>query len=106
MVWLCGPPWWPGNTDWLIGPSRLYMMSLPFLSWLRTPGNQFIDLGQGGRREKAEEGAGRRPRGVSAQNHHDDRHRDESAGAIDDAHPTEPKKAERPLKESEKDRQP
>ena len=29
--------WRPGKTDWLIGPSRLYMISFPFLSTFCTP---------------------------------------------------------------------
>mmetsp|Transcript_21863 Transcript_21863/g.70613 ORF Transcript_21863/g.70613 Transcript_21863/m.70613 type:complete len:232 (-) Transcript_21863:166-861(-) len=37
MVWLWGPPWWPGKTEALIGPSRSYRMGLPFLSIPLTP---------------------------------------------------------------------
>ncbi|KAG7249291.1 hypothetical protein CRUP_015383, partial [Coryphaenoides rupestris] len=38
MAWLCGPPCKPGNTAWLIGDSRLYRISFPLASTLRTPG--------------------------------------------------------------------
>lgn len=38
MAWLCGPPCRPGNTVWLIKDSKLYRVSFPLASTLRTPG--------------------------------------------------------------------
>ncbi len=38
MVWLWGPPWWPGKTEKLMGSSRSYRVSLPVLGSVeRTP---------------------------------------------------------------------
>lgn len=40
MAWLCGPPCSPGNTAWLIRDSKLYIISFPLASTLRTPAGE------------------------------------------------------------------
>mmetsp|Transcript_43101 Transcript_43101/g.105384 ORF Transcript_43101/g.105384 Transcript_43101/m.105384 type:complete len:227 (-) Transcript_43101:762-1442(-) len=51
MVWLWGPPWRPGNTAWLMGFSRSYMISLPLASLLLRPFLKKIMAPRGPRRD-------------------------------------------------------
>lgn len=46
IAWLWGPPCSPGNTAWLIKDSKLYIISFPLLSTLRTPAGEERDKNQ------------------------------------------------------------
>lgn len=46
IAWLWGPPCSPGNTAWLIKDSKLYIISFPLMSTLRTPAGEKPDKNQ------------------------------------------------------------